>query len=58
MMGVSRGDALQMPLEEYESRLWHWNEAHGGGDDEIALPDPKVERARLDRINSDSRLTH
>lgn len=48
----------RMSLWEYEARLWNWNEAHGVDDDDIGPPDPKAVMARLDRINSDPRLTH
>lgn len=57
MMGVSREDALQLSLWEYEARLWHWNEAHKMGD-EVEAPDADRAMKVLDLINSDPRLTN
>lgn len=56
MMGLGHADILAMSLWEYESRLYHWNEAHGGGDG-VAPPDPETAMRILDKINRDDRLT-
>lgn len=53
MMGLA--DIQHMSLWEYEARLWHWNEAHGGGDD-VQPPDPHTTQRLIDKINSDPRL--
>jgi hypothetical protein len=57
MMGISRADAMQMPLYEYEARLYHWNESHDTSRD-VEAPDPAIAMPLLDRINADPRLTH
>lgn len=57
MMGVSRADAMDLSMWEYEARLWHWNEAHKASDD-VEPPDPVKAMRLLDRANSDPRLTH
>jgi hypothetical protein len=57
MMNIPPDQAKDMSLQEYEARLFHWNEAHdfnGDGD----TPDPEVVMPLLDRINADPRLTH
>jgi hypothetical protein len=57
MMNIPPDQAKDMSLQEYEARLFHWNEAHdfnGDGD----APDPEVVMPLLDRINADPRLTH
>jgi hypothetical protein len=43
MMNIPPDQAKDMSLQEYEARLFHWNEAHdfnGDGD----TPDPEVVR--------------
>lgn len=56
MMGLGWSDIERMSLWEYEARLYHWNEAHGGGDDAVAPPDPHLTQKLIDRINSDRAL--
>ncbi len=57
MMGLGRDDANNMNLWEYEARLWHWNDAHGGDDDDGGeRPDPAAMQRMIDRINSDPLL--
>lgn len=56
-MNIPPDQAKDMSLQEYEARLFHWNEAHdfnGDGD----APDPEIVMPLLDRINADPRLTH
>lgn len=55
MMNLGWADIQRMSLWEYESRLYHWNDAHGGNDD-VELPDPHVTQRLIDRINSDRTL--
>ena len=55
MMNISGDEAKKMSLEEYEARLFHWNEAH---EIDVEPPDPEVVMPLLDRINADPRLTH
>jgi hypothetical protein len=55
MMGLGSADVERMSLWEYESRLYHWNEAHGGDD---KAPDPVETQKVLDLINMDPRLTN
>jgi hypothetical protein len=56
MMNISRADAMEMSLWEYESRLYHWNEAHGG--DDVKAPDPEMTERMLALANSDPRFTN
>lgn len=56
MMNISRADAMEMSLWEYESRLHHWNEAHSG--DDVLPPHPEVAQRLMDLANADPRLTH
>lgn len=56
MMNIPPSEAKALSLWEYESLLYHWNEAHGGSDDDA--PDPEVAIPLLERINADKRLTH
>lgn len=56
MMNISRADALEMSLWEYESRLWHWNDAHRSS--EVEAPDQETTEHMLAMINADPRLTH
>lgn len=56
MMGLGRADTDTMSLWEYEARLFHWNEAHGSGDD-IGAPDPATAQRIIDMANKDPRLT-
>lgn len=55
MMGLGMADIERMSLHDYEARLWHWNDAHGG-DDKVQPPDPDVTQRLIDKINSDPRL--
>lgn len=57
MMNIPGDEAKKMSLEEYEARLFHWNEAHDTGGD-VEAPDPEIVMPLLDRINDDPRLTH
>lgn len=50
-MGLGWSDIKQMSLWEYEARLYHYNEAHGGNDDAGDRPDPRVMQARVDALN-------
>lgn len=56
MMGVSRADVMQMPLQEYEGRLWHWNEAHRTEGNDAQPFDPERTQRLIDKINSDPAL--
>lgn len=56
MMGVSRSDAMDLSLWEYEARLWHWNDAHSTGED-IEAPDRDLTQRLIDRLNG-SALIH
>ncbi len=38
MMGIGRTEAAEMPLWEYEARLYHWNEIHKPRDRESEGP--------------------
>lgn len=40
-----------MSLWEYEARLYHWNEAHGGDEDGGERPDPRTMQGMVDRLN-------
>lgn len=55
MMNLGWADIQRMSLWEYESRLYHWNQANGGGDD-VQAPDPAKTQRLIDRINGDPRL--
>jgi hypothetical protein len=55
MMGLGWADIERMSLWEYEARLYHWNEAHGGGD--ISPPDAATAMRILEKANLDPRLT-
>lgn len=55
MMGLGWADIQRMSLWEYESRLYHWNEAHGGGEDHDP-PDRELSQRLIDKINSDPAL--
>jgi hypothetical protein len=55
MMGLGKADTETMSLWEYESRLYHWNEAHGDGND-IAPPDPELTQRLIDKINNSPEL--
>jgi hypothetical protein len=55
MMGLGKADTETMSLWEYESRLYHWNEAHGDGND-ITPPDPELTQRLIDKINSSPEL--
>jgi hypothetical protein len=57
MMNIPGDEAKKMSLEEYEARLFHWNEAHAI-DGDLEPPDPEIVMPLLDRINADPRLTH
>jgi type II secretory pathway component PulK len=58
MMNLGREDVMQMSMEEYEARLFHWNDAHKTGEASIETRDPAATIAELARINADPRLTH
>jgi hypothetical protein len=51
----SEGPAFS--LEEYEARLFHWNEAHNTGTNDDA-PDGEEAMRVLAAANSDERLIH
>lgn len=52
MMNLGWADIQRMSLWEYEARLWHWNDAHGGGGDDVGdRPDPRTMQAMVDRLN-------
>lgn len=55
MMNIPPSEAKALPLEEYEMLLFHWNDAHGGGDD-VAPPDHDKTQKLIDRINADPKL--
>ncbi len=55
MMNIPPAAAETMDLWEYEALLFHWNDAHGGGEPD--LPDRETAQAILDRANADPRLT-
>lgn len=55
MMGLGSSDIRTMSLWEYESRLWHWNDAHGGNDDAGERPDPRTMQRMVDRLNAELR---
>jgi hypothetical protein len=55
MMGLGKADTDTMSLCEYESRLHHWNEAHGDGSD-VQPPDPELTQFLINKINSDPAL--
>lgn len=57
MMGCAN-QVEQMSLEEYEERLWHWNEAHSSGDEPVELPDPEVTERLIQKAMVDKRLTN
>ena len=58
MMGLGWADIQRMSLWEYEARLYHWNEAHGGADDSAGdRPDPRTMQAKVDRLNEELRRT-
>jgi hypothetical protein len=51
MMGLGKAETDNMSLWEYEARLYHWNDAHDGGED-IDLPDRAATQRMIDKINS------
>ena len=55
MMGLGWADIERMSLWEYEARLYHWNEAHGG-EEQVEAPDRQLTQKLIDRINSDRSL--
>lgn len=59
MMGIGPEATEYLDLEEYEALLFHWNDAHGSGDEAPPAPPINQERARqiVDLINADTRLT-
>lgn len=57
MMNVPGDEAKAMSLEEYEGRLWHWNEAHNL-DDDVEAPDPAFVMPMLEKMAADPRLTN
>lgn len=57
MMNIPPDVAAGMSLWEYEALLYHWEEAHGSGDD-VGLPDPEVTMRLIEKANADPRLTN
>lgn len=55
MMNIPPSEAKQLSLPEYDAILYHWNDAHRGGD--LDAPDPDVAMPMIDAINADPRLT-
>lgn len=52
-MNIPPSEAKALSLWEYESLLFHWNDAHGG---EVKAPDAGQTQSMIDQINSDPRL--
>jgi hypothetical protein len=56
MMNIPPSEAKLLSLHDYESILWHWNDAQQSGDDPDAL-DAEATMKLIDAINADPRLT-
>lgn len=57
MMNIPPSAAEELSLWEYEALLYHWNEAHSGGDD-AQPPDPELTQRLIDAAKLNPQLTN